>query len=324
MIHIFCPLCGSDDAFPVAEVADYTEPFTNVICRRCALVYADPQPTAEELSVYYKRQFIQGRHQIATVEEARERAKRKGSQAKYSIEGLRDGLTSASRVLEIGCSYGFLLHALEEGTGAEVEGVEPNDISGRFAEAEFGFPVFHGTVEEYLASPLQEGYDLIIIYHVLEHLPDPVAVLRALRQRLKPDGRLYVCVPDVTHLQEPPETFFQVPHVVSFSPWTLSLALWRAGWKPVKWARRLRPPKNGMECYAVLDTDPRFMAPAVETLIGVSPARVAASIANVRRQYAALRMVKRGFKKVLPTERLEKISLSVRRRVRAWRDKQAS
>lgn len=321
MQNVRCPLCGSDDAFPVATVADYTEPFTNVICRRCALVYANPQPTSEELETYYRKQFIQGRHEITSVEDARERARKKGSQQKYSTDGLRDRLSAASRVLEIGCSYGFLLNAIKRDTGANVFGVEPSDISGKFATEEFGIPVFHGTVEQYLETPVTDRFDLIIIYHVLEHVADPVAVLSALHDRLAPGGRLYVCVPDVTHLQEPPETFFQVPHLTSFSPWTLSLTLWGAGWKPVKWTRRLRPPKNGMECDAVPIADDRQAATPKETTIGSDPVALARQIAFVRWQYRIPRMIKRIISVVVPKKTLDRFSIRVRRWVRAIRDR---
>ena len=321
MNHVTCPLCGSDDAKTVAEIADYVEKFRNVICLRCALVYANPQPTPAELEAYYAGQFIQGRHQIASVDEARERARKKGSQAKYSVEGLRDGLTPSSRALEIGCSYGFLLNALKQATGASVEGVEPSDVSGRFAEAEFNFPVFHGSVEAYLASPVTEGYDLIIISHVLEHLADPVRVLKELRKRLKPGGRLYVCVPDVTHLQEPPETFFQVPHLTSFSPWSLSFALWQAGWKPIRWSRKLRAPKSGMECYAVPSHDPRPMVSSLESRIGQDPKEVVSALVSIRRKYGALRWAKKQAARVVPTAALEHASLRLRRRLRRSQDR---
>lgn len=320
MIHVPCPLCGSDDAFAVAQVADYTEPFRNVICRRCALVYADPQPTPEELSAYYKRQFIQGRHQIASIDEARERARKKGSQAKYPIDGLRDGIGAGSRVLEIGCSYGFLLNAIKTGTAATVEGVEPSEVSGSFAETEFGFPVFHGTVEEYLATPVKTTYDLIIISHVLEHLADPVAMLQAIRRRLTPGGRLYVCVPDVTHLQEPTETFFQVPHLTSFSPWTLFLVLWAAGFKPLSLARRLKAPKSGMEFFAAAKDDPRPALSMASVREGRDPAEVVGHLKATARKYGAMRGLKRVASAIVPRERLERLSVAVRRKLRAAQD----
>lgn len=315
-----CPLCGSQDARIVATVADYTVPLTNVCCERCGLVFADPFPASDQLAAYYRSEFIQGRHRIQTVVEARERAARKGSAAKYSAEGLADGLASGSRVLEIGCSYGFLLDAVRKAAQCHVEGVEPSEVSARFAREELGVPVFRGTVEQYLGTPVADRFDLIIISHVLEHLADPVGVLRSLERRLAPRGRLYVCVPDVTHLQEPPETFFQVPHLVSFSPWTLHLAFSAAGLKIIRLHRKLRAPKSGMEAYGVRIGDPVDAFPHAPLRIGCRPRAVAAGIRRARRLYGALRAAKNAVRAV-PFLDAERFGPRMRRPVRTVHDR---
>lgn len=316
-IIFMCPLCGSHQTSIVATVADYTVPLTNVICHDCGLVFIHPQPTEEELRNYYSVEFIQRRHQVASVEEARERARKKGSSKKYSIEGLRDGLSSSSRVLEIGCSYGFLLHALQEVTGCYVEGVEPSTVSGAFAMEEFGIHVFTGSVEEYLCMPKPQPFDLIIMYHVLEHLAHPVSVLKALRERLALGGRLYVCVPDVTHLQEPPESFFQAPHLMSFSPWTLHRVLREAGFAPFALARKLRPPKNGMECFGTVGV---AITPDGDFRIGKNVAFVRAEMVRNHYCYTFLRRAKRIVSMFLPQQIVEKWSLFIGQCMRRLRD----
>ncbi len=320
MITTACPLCGSDSYRVVATKADYTADLQNVLCEVCGLVYANPRYSDKELKAYYEGEFIQGRHQITTVDEARERAKRKGSEKKYSAEGLKDGLTKDSRVLEIGCSYGFLLKVVRDATGCQVRGVEPSQVSGYFAEQEFGIPVFHGSVEEYLASPNDGPYDLIIIYHVLEHLVDPVGDLKKLRERLSDTGRLYICVPDVTHLQEPPETFFQIPHLTSFSAWSLSQVLVKAGFKPESIQRKLAAPKHGMEIYSVKG-ERKIEDLAGEFLIGKNLSDVANHLYWKGRMYGTLRGAKTLIEKILPKTWIEKASLKLRRLIRGASDK---
>lgn len=320
MEKISCPICHSNSYSVVATKADYTVPFINVICEKCALVYANPVPSRAELEEYYKRGFIQVRHQIQSVDEARERARRKGSAAKYPVAGLRDGLSAGSKVLEIGCSYGFLLKALHDATGCDTQGVEPNEVSGRFATEEFGIPVVHATVEEYLALPTAETYDLIIISHVLEHVADPVAVLTALRPRLKKGGRLYVCVPDVTHLQEPLESFFQTPHVTSFSPWTLHLALQAAGLKILTLKRKLKWPKAGFEVFAAPVSDPTAAAPLGVVLRGSDVRQVKWHLKRIGLQYGILRALKRLVGIIIPKRIIEKASVKLRQWLRAAGD----
>ncbi len=315
-------LCGSSDSFVVSRIADYSQPFVNVCCRRCGLVYANPRPTTSELAAYYQTQFIQGRHEIATVEQARERARRKGSAKKYSVKGLIEPLSSGSRVLEIGCSYGFLLNAIHQSIGCHVEGVEPSEVSGAFAQEEFGFPVYHGTAESYLQkTPIpEEKFDLIILYHVLEHIEDPVEVLTRLGDRLAPSGRLYVSVPDVLHLQEPPESFFQVPHLYSFSPWTLHLTLWRAGFKIISLRRKLVAPKSGMEITAVRITDDVTSVDHAVLIAGAESGQVTRSLKVAAFLYGSLRAAKRIVTMIIPSSFVESVSIRVRRFVRRLGD----
>jgi SAM-dependent methyltransferase len=98
-----------------------------------------------------------------------------------------DGL----RVLEIGCGTGYLLHRLHE-RGAEVRGVEPGPSADEGTER-FGIRIDRGY---YPAVGVGTGYDLVVLYCVLEHLPDPAALLRDVAEAVAPGGRVVVAVPD--------------------------------------------------------------------------------------------------------------------------------
>jgi SAM-dependent methyltransferase len=89
----------------------------------------------------------------------------------------------------VGCGSGLFLKALGvKGTGM--------DVSSRAAAAawrRYGVPAIVG---ELTAAPFGESsFDLISMFHVLEHLPDPAAYLRAARRLLAPGGRLVVQTP---------------------------------------------------------------------------------------------------------------------------------
>lgn len=315
-----CPFCGDEQFTAVSNAADYGIPVRNVLCVHCGLVYISPQPSEEEIAQYYRSTFIQKRHAIESVESARARALAKGSEKKYSIDFFADGLNSSSKVLEIGCSYGFLLKIIYEKTGAAVQGVEPSEVSGSFAREEFHIPVFTGTVESYLSSKPQEKFSLIILYHVLEHLRDPVSVLKTLKGMLVPGGRIYIAVPDVTHIQEPLESFFQVPHLVTFSPWTLSKVLEAAGFSPVKFQRKLKKPKTGMEILAGKNEDIQS-SQISDLLIGKDPKDVLRSVWQTNAVYSFFRTSKRIIALVLPKKVLLKVSLIFRKSIRFLHDR---
>jgi SAM-dependent methyltransferase len=96
-------------------------------------------------------------------------------------------------VLDVGCGRGFLLDAFRR-RGWEVQGTELDERSAAHARDVLRIPVEIGPVERW---PWPDGsFDAVTIWHVLEHLADPVAMLERLRSLLRPGGVLMVGVPD--------------------------------------------------------------------------------------------------------------------------------
>jgi carbamoyl-phosphate synthase large subunit len=107
------------------------------------------------------------------------------------FEGAQPFPVEGRRILEIGCGTGYLLSRLQE-LGATVLGVEPGP-HGALGPARHGVPV----VRAYFPTPEVEGrYDLVILYLMLEHVPDPETLLQQVRSHLAPGGRVAVVVPD--------------------------------------------------------------------------------------------------------------------------------
>ncbi|MGV3523883.1 MAG: class I SAM-dependent methyltransferase [Candidatus Sericytochromatia bacterium] len=92
-----------------------------------------------------------------------------------------------SRILDLGCGQGQLVSGLRELGYREVWGSDPLLPEGRLPP---------WILRQELAE-LAGDWDLIMLHHVLEHVPDPAALLRAARERLSPQGRLLVRVPTV-------------------------------------------------------------------------------------------------------------------------------
>jgi 2-polyprenyl-3-methyl-5-hydroxy-6-metoxy-1,4-benzoquinol methylase len=102
------------------------------------------------------------------------------------------------RVLDIGCGRGITLSQLKN-DGWEVAGVEISETAATHARSLLGDTIFVGDV---LAAPWPENsFDVINIWHVLEHLPDPAAVLARCRALLRPGGLLVVAVPNFESVQ---------------------------------------------------------------------------------------------------------------------------
>jgi glycosyltransferase involved in cell wall biosynthesis/SAM-dependent methyltransferase len=142
----------------------------------------------------------------------------------------RAALARGSRVLDIGAGRGRLVAALR-GAGFEAAGIEPSKLSTSIAVGR-GLPVERARIDEHT----DDGLDAAVLWHVLEHLDDPVAVLRRLRSWLRPGGLLLVGVPNVQSLQARiggrAWLHLDAPrHRIHLNPDSLALVLERSGFE---------------------------------------------------------------------------------------------
>lgn len=99
------------------------------------------------------------------------------------------GLTPGS-VLDIGCGPGWLLSAIDPAWSRH--GVETSAAAAAVARA--GGEIFVGPFE--LADYGAASFDLVVMHHVIEHLDDPVAVIRRVHSLIRPGGSLLIATPD--------------------------------------------------------------------------------------------------------------------------------
>jgi 2-polyprenyl-3-methyl-5-hydroxy-6-metoxy-1,4-benzoquinol methylase len=105
------------------------------------------------------------------------------------LDGIKKG-----RLLDVGCGNGRFL-AIMRDAGWEVLGVDVDPLSAKIAKEQFGVPVIVGTLAE--AGLPDESFDAVTLNHVIEHVYDPIALLRECHRVLKPQGRVVVVTPNV-------------------------------------------------------------------------------------------------------------------------------
>ena len=172
--------------------------FLVVECQNCRLIRLDPRPEVEELKTYYPENywFSPGTGAASRLEET------------YRRLVLRDHVNFVTRalvdsgeqgpVVDIGCGGGLFLRILREAGYAGV-GLDNSTGAARVAWRQNGVPVICGDLTE---SPLDRGgFALVSMFHVLEHVYDPVAYLRTARDLLSSNGRLVVQVPNASSWQ---------------------------------------------------------------------------------------------------------------------------
>lgn len=109
----------------------------------------------------------------------------------FMIDLVAQHVPEPGRMLEVGCSHGYKLEAARR-RGWEVEGVELLPRACAFVREHFGIPVHQGTLDSFIPSG---GFDAVVAWHVLEHVPSIQGFLGHVREFLNPGGFLFVQVP---------------------------------------------------------------------------------------------------------------------------------
>lgn len=210
-----------------------------VRCADCGLVRQHPRITREAIDDHFPPNYPMNQYRNAPPG-ASLRQRIVGRQlARMNRLKVRRVLASGpldggSSLLDIGCGNGTFLAAIGRATGCRTVGVEPSPESRRLAVEEHGLDVRAGMFQE--ADLEGETFDVITLWHVLEHFWDPRPSLESLRRYLAPGGRLVIEVPDFS---DPMARFFgrfwcnlELPrHLTHFTPDTLRRMLESAGYQ---------------------------------------------------------------------------------------------
>jgi 2-polyprenyl-3-methyl-5-hydroxy-6-metoxy-1,4-benzoquinol methylase len=199
---VACYRCGATATRPFVEAEDDLtgKPgrFSFVVCDGCGLAYQNPRLRREHIGDYYDDEYIAHRKKTdwGWLTPFYLRAMRRHDLAKLAIVESYSKLGPHSRVLDIGCGAGTFLAELKAKHGLTAVGVDFKDLAHLPSMAGLDFRC--GQLAEQ-ALPAA-GFDLVTMWHYLEHDYDPPATLRRCRELLAPDGRLVVEVPRLDSL----------------------------------------------------------------------------------------------------------------------------
>lgn len=203
-------------------------PLQTVLCQGCGLARVEPLPSREQLAAFYRERY---RLEYKGVYEPKPyHVLRAARIARERIRRLAPQLAGASRVLDIGCGGGEFLYLLRA-AGIGTAGIEPNLRYGAYARDQLGLDVHIGLIEDQQFPAGSFGG--ITLFHVLEHLPDPVYTLAQVRPWLLPEGFLAIEVPNLASTLEHPAHRFHRAHLFYFSAATLELCTSRAGFSTI-------------------------------------------------------------------------------------------
>lgn len=185
----------------------------------------DPLPTPAELSHFHELEYRRDYKGVRTPK--LKHIYRAGRLAVSRLERLSPHMATGATVLDVGSSSGEWLYLLGA-TGRLAQGLEVNPDYAGFGRREYGVEIQMGSIWD--KDLPEQSFDMITMFHVLEHLPNPVQSLARLRRWSKVSGLFAVEVPNINSAHQHPAKRFHYAHPIGFTPESLSLALRLAGW----------------------------------------------------------------------------------------------
>jgi 2-polyprenyl-3-methyl-5-hydroxy-6-metoxy-1,4-benzoquinol methylase len=177
-----CPICQStkEKTFRCKTTLNFGTEYDLVECENCGVLYFNPMPRREELEGFYTASYYDF-----------ERHKHEGKGMAFAKKYLDK---KGGKFLDVGCATGFFINGIRASSRWEVFGVDFGKAAVKFAGEELGLNVVAGDLTE---TNYPDGFfDFVHVNNVLEHVLNPAAVLSECRRIVKPDGVMYLSVPN--------------------------------------------------------------------------------------------------------------------------------
>ncbi len=238
MEEIRCTLCNSKQVtyIPNRIRNDNEGTYKMYRCEACETHFLYPKPVEEQLKDYYDGKFREEVHtqRYYDSEYLRGVFNRFFPEAVRRVERVKADLKPDDEVLEIGCSVGYFLVAIAD----EVKSVCGTEWDKKAQEY-----IRHCISDDRIAvsddpGDYEKQFDKIFMFHVLEHIGDPLEFLKEVKRLLKPGGHLYIEVPNVDDILVKTyqcdafkDFYYKKAHLYNFNEKGLSYLFHKAGFQ---------------------------------------------------------------------------------------------
>ena len=187
-----CPSCTQDKFNNKLIAKDYLvsqESFAIVECQKCKLLFTNPRPSNSRLTHYYdSNQYISHNSEQNNFHNIIYRIIRSIT-IRQKINLIRK-YHSSGKLLDFGSGTGTFLQAAIK--HFKIKGIEPNEKAIQHAKA-----LIKGQIYKHMNLLLNDDkFDVITMWHVLEHLPNPKIAINKIKKHLSPKGHFFIAVPN--------------------------------------------------------------------------------------------------------------------------------
>ena len=189
-----CPVCNNKDISKYLSLSDYflsKEEFSISRCNHCGLLFTNPRPEPDDLPRYYQSEdyLSHNKEKKGLFSNIYNLVRNRAVKQKFD---LITGYTAKGFILDIGCGTGEVLHYFSK-KGWVVTGIEPAANARNFAIEQYALPVYDENQIERLPS---KSFDVITLWHVLEHVPQPGERMEQIKRLLKDNGVIFIALPN--------------------------------------------------------------------------------------------------------------------------------
>ena len=206
----FCPVCLHHKS-QLLFTQHFTDHFGHRIsvCDRCGFVYVKNTPSQSYYNDYYRN--------MSKYEGIRQHEAHLILTYNYIYQFLKTNLNKSVKILDAGCSTGYLLSRLRKAGFRNVYGFDPGPKCRIIAKDKYGLEIETSDIEGFHS---EKKFDFIIISQVLEHLLNVKQSVEQLSKYLSEEGFIFIGVPDVAVFSlnfEEPFGEFSTEHINFFS-----------------------------------------------------------------------------------------------------------
>ncbi len=190
-----CLICKSDASKSFLVCTDNFvsgEQYNLHQCTNCGFIFTADAPSFEKMAPYYASEEYISHSDIQKGIVNRLYHKVRDIMLRKKLKTIQNE-TSGRVLLDIGCGTGYFPNFMKE-NGYQASGMELDADARKFAAENFGLDV--SSPDELLTKEVNEQYDVITLWHVLEHLHDVNGYLNWIKKALKSDGVLLIALPN--------------------------------------------------------------------------------------------------------------------------------